>query len=263
MLQAWRNHGAITYAGYIIGFPADTKETILRDIEIIKRELSVDILEFFYLTPLPGSEDHKRQTQQKVRMDPDMNKFDLNHRVTSHGTMSDAEWEDAYRAAWFSFYTPEHVRTILRRAAASKIGRPDTTLSTILWFYLMLAFEGVHPLEGGAFRLKFRRDRRYGMKRENPLLFYPRYAFETFNKLRGYWRVYWQFKAVIKETLAAPDRWTYNDIAIAPPLQDEFESMALYHETTGGEAALARKRRDDAILATVPIHPAPEIEAAE
>ena len=59
MLQMWRNHGAITYAGYILGFPADTKESILRDIEIIKRELPVDILEFFFLTPLPGSEDHK------------------------------------------------------------------------------------------------------------------------------------------------------------------------------------------------------------
>ena len=60
MLQKWRNHGAITYAGYILGFPADTKESILRDIEIIKRELPIDILEFFFLTPLPGSEDHKR-----------------------------------------------------------------------------------------------------------------------------------------------------------------------------------------------------------
>ena len=59
MLQKWREHGAITYAGYILGFPGDTKESILRDIEIIKRELPLDILEFFFLTPLPGSEDHK------------------------------------------------------------------------------------------------------------------------------------------------------------------------------------------------------------
>src|SRR5438309_11235097 len=59
MLQKWGEHGAITCAGYILGFPGDTKESILRDIEIIKRELPVDILEFFFLTPLPGSEDHK------------------------------------------------------------------------------------------------------------------------------------------------------------------------------------------------------------
>src|SRR5207253_7225548 len=129
MLQQWREHGAITYAGYILGFPADRKETILRDIEIIKRELSVDILEFFFLTPLPGSEDHKVLTQKGVWMDPDMNKYDLNHRVANHSKMSNPEWEDAYRAAWEAFYTPEHIRTILRRAAASRLGRPSTTLS--------------------------------------------------------------------------------------------------------------------------------------
>src|SRR3974377_1032383 len=59
MLQKWRNHGAITYAGYILGFPADTKQSILRDIEIIKRELQIDILEFFFLTPRRGWEDNK------------------------------------------------------------------------------------------------------------------------------------------------------------------------------------------------------------
>ena len=73
MLQKWRDHGAITYAGYILGFPADTKESIARDIEIIKRELPLDILEFFFLTPLPGSEDHKVLLQKSIWMDPDMN----------------------------------------------------------------------------------------------------------------------------------------------------------------------------------------------
>src|SRR5437588_2668969 len=153
MLQKWRDHGAITYAGYIIGFPADTKQSIIRDIGIIKRELPLDMLEFFFLTPLPGSEDHKILWQKGVWMDPDMNKYDTNHRVSHHAKMSDQEWEEAYRAAWLTFYTPEHIRTITRRTAASKLGRPFTTLSTILWFYLMIQFENVHPLEGGALRL--------------------------------------------------------------------------------------------------------------
>src|SRR4029078_12231396 len=160
---------------------------------------------------------------------------------------SDADWEDAYRAAWSAFYTPEHVRTILRRSAACKLGRPGTTLSTILWFYLMILFEGVQPLEGGAFRLKFRRDRRFGMKLENPLIFYPRYAWESARKVWDYVRMYRRLKAILNEALAAPDRWDYRDVAIAPPDKDEFERLSLYHETTGGEAALARKRRVDAI----------------
>ena len=102
MLQKWRAHGAITCAGYSIGFPGDTKDSILRDIEIIKNELPLDILELFVLTPLPGSEDHKLLVEKGVWMDPDMNKYDLNHRVTHHSKMSDAEWEDALQAAWAS-----------------------------------------------------------------------------------------------------------------------------------------------------------------
>src|SRR5208283_3344554 len=39
MLLAWKAQGIITLAGYILGFPSDTPETIRRDIEIIKREL--------------------------------------------------------------------------------------------------------------------------------------------------------------------------------------------------------------------------------
>ena len=88
MLQKWRNHGAITCAGYIIGFPADTKESILRDIEIIKRELPLDILEFFFLTPLPGSEDHKVLWEKGIWMDPDLNKYDVSHPVSHHPKMS-------------------------------------------------------------------------------------------------------------------------------------------------------------------------------
>jgi hypothetical protein len=183
-------------------------------------------------------------------MDPDMNKYDVAHRVTHHPKMTDIEWEEAYHAAWETFYTPEHVRTIMRRSAACDLGRPETTIDTILWFYLMIHFEGVHPLEGGAFRLKFRRDRRFGMERESPLVFYPRYVIETMTKALGYWRVYRQFKALRAEVLAAPDRWTYSDLAITPPNAAEFEDLALYHQTTGGEAAVARKRRDDAIRAT-------------
>ena len=140
-------------------------------------------------------------------MDPDMNKYDLNHRVAHHPKMSDAEWEDAYRAAWEAFYDPEHIRTILQRAAACRLGRPKTTLTTLLWFKLVSAYEGVHPLEGGAFRRKFRRDRRNGLPRENPFLFYSRYFGESVVKMWRYWSVYRQCKSILDEVLAAPDRW--------------------------------------------------------
>jgi Radical SAM superfamily len=251
MLQKWRAHGALTYAGYILGFPADTKESILRDVEIIKRELPLDILEFFFLTPLPGSEDHKTLLKKGVWMDPDINKYDLNHRVSHHAKMTDAEWEDAYRAAWRSFYDFDHIRTILRRAAAIPNGRPKPILSTIGWFKLMTDYEGVHPLEGGAFRLKYRRDRRHCMKLESPLIFYPRYGYEIVTKVWNYSRFFLRTRSILKEVLEAPDRSTYSDLAIEPPRDDEFEQLSLYHATSGGEAALARKALGDSIREAV------------
>src|SRR5579864_8830789 len=47
MLMAWRRQRIRTWAGYILGFPADTPETVARDIALIQRELPIDILEFF------------------------------------------------------------------------------------------------------------------------------------------------------------------------------------------------------------------------
>ena len=247
MLQKWREHGAITCAGYIIGFPGDTRESVLRDIDIIKRELPLDILELFYLTPLPGSEDHRLLWKEGAWMDPDLNKYDLYHRVARHPKMSDTDWDDVYRAAWESFYSFEHIRTVLRRVAANPRGRPETTLTTLLWFKLMTMFENVHPLEGGAFRRKSRTDRRHGQALESPLIFYPRYLAETVAKVQRYWSVYRRCKAILGEVLAAPERWTYADVSIAPARDEELDRLDLYHATSGGAAALARKRRDDAL----------------
>ena len=90
MFLAWRAQRVITYAGYILGFPGDTPERIARDIQTVQQELPVDLLEFFILTPLPGSADHKALDTGGVWMDPDMNKYDLEHVTTGHPVMSAA-----------------------------------------------------------------------------------------------------------------------------------------------------------------------------
>ena len=178
MLLAWKAAGAITYAGYILGFPKDTVESIVRDIKIIQHELPLDILEFFFLTPLPGSEDHKKLHLAGVPMDPDMNKYDLEHATTAHPEMSKAEWERAYRLAWETYYTPEHVETVMRRATACGM-KTIKVMFFLAWFQGSLAIEGLHPLQGGYLRLKYRKDRRSGLPIEPPVLWHLKYFGET------------------------------------------------------------------------------------
>jgi hypothetical protein len=67
----------------------------------------------------------------------------------------------------------------LRRAKASGI-KPVRLLNHVLQFYFTFLQENVHPLQGGYFRRKIRTSRRSGLKRENPILFYPRRLYEIF-----------------------------------------------------------------------------------
>ena len=197
MLQAWKDVGVITYAGYILGFPDDTPEKIARNIEIIQREMPLDLIEFFFLTPLPGSEDHKVLHTKGVWMDPDLNKYDLNHRVSHHPIMSDATWEKVYFNSWRQFYTPEHVETVLRRDAA-RGKRTSALYSSVVHFLGSILVEKVHPLECGIVRRKIRTQRRPGMKIENPILFYPRRVVESLTSGVRWAQLFLEFRPALK-----------------------------------------------------------------
>ncbi len=215
MLLAWRAQKVMTYAGYILGFPTDTPESIARDIEIIKKELPVDILEFFYLTPLPGSEDHKKLHTTGVPMDPDMNKYDLEHACTAHPLMSKATWEKVYADAWSRYYTDAHVETIMRRAVVSGINRTKV-LDSLTMFSSASRIEGVHPLQFGFFRRKLRTQRRHGMPIVNPLVFYP-WRFFDFLKTCSQWaRVILRYRRMMARVMKDPASCTHFDEALRP-----------------------------------------------
>jgi radical SAM superfamily enzyme YgiQ (UPF0313 family) len=224
MLQAWHKAKVITWAGYILGFPNDTPEAIARDIEIIKQELPIDILEFFFLTPLPGSEDHKKLYARGVPMDPDMNNYDLEHACTAHPIMSKATWEQVYRDAWRHYYTDEHVETVLRRGLASglnlrKIIDPMTIFSGAS------RIEGVHPLQYGYVRRKVRTQRRHGMRAVNPIMFYPWRAFDFTVVALGWLRLFLRYRKIMKRVMATPDAQSYMDDALRPTAPDTADHL--------------------------------------
>lgn len=233
MLLAWKYAGIVTYCGYILGFPGDTQESILHDIEIIKRELPVDLLEFFYLTPLPGSEDHKKLHEAGIAMDDDLNKYDLNHDVTGHSQMSRETWRETYHKAWEAYYTDEHIRTVLHRCIATGTS-PGKTMFFIVWFKGCIGIEGIHPLEGGFLRIRHRKNRRSSLPLENPLIFYPKNFVYTVLKQIKWATLYLRLRLIYKSVKRDPARFDYMDTALEPVTDHEEERELFQSDAAKG-----------------------------
>ena len=248
MIQQWHRRGVFTWAGYILGFPADTAESIRRDVEIIKRELPIDVLEFFHLTPLPGSEDHQRMAAAGEWMDPDLNKYNLHHAVSRHPTMSQDAWTGAYYAAWKSYFTYEHIETVARRHAAVPDGRPRKAVQYMRDFKMLFEVEDIQPLEGGVFRRMHRRDRRPSMPLESPLTFYPRLYLRNLVKIARYLTIHLRCRAILKRVVKDPNRYAYADLATQTDETGDLDTLELFTETAGGAAAVEKKRRQDIIF---------------
>ena len=215
MLQAWRKSNAVTFAGYIIGFPEDTYESVMRDVEVLKHELPLDLVEFFVLTPLPGSEDHQRLVKEGARLEPDLNQYDTEHPCSQHPKMSHEEWMRAYRDAWKSFYSFEHIETIFRRrwAEGHSVGK---LLGQMLWFCGAMFVEGVHPLQAGILRRKHRSERRPTFPREGRLAFAWRRTREIMAFISGGAWLIWKLWRIARRVRCDPAARMYRDPAITP-----------------------------------------------
>ena len=240
MFLAWKRHPVFITCGYIIGFPNDTYDSILHDIEILKDELAVDTIYLNYLTPLPGSEDHRRLHEAGVWMDPDLTKYDLNHRVTHHPRMSDDEWERAYRDAHRSFYSWEHMERIIRRMAALRSNKKFTTINRLLAYREAVRLEGVAKLESGYIRVKRRTQRRPGLPRENILAFHARHLAHQLHAIGGAAITYWRLRRILFRVLRDPERFDYRDRAITPVEESELQLLS---DTRSTEHADRRRAR--------------------
>jgi radical SAM superfamily enzyme YgiQ (UPF0313 family) len=243
VLLEWRKHRVITYCGYILGFPNDTPESIVHHIEVIKRELPLDILQFSCLTPLPGSEDHVKALAASASIDPDLNKFDLEHVVTDHPRMTRKEWQEAYHLAFRTYYTDDHMKTVIRRAAAGG-ARADTIAFLLVTFWAASTLFHIYPLEAGLIRRKFRSDRRTGLPVESAFTFYPREAWTVLSnyakiavKLAKMW---WFMRQVMRD----PNRKNYTDEALQT--KHNYDSMEMFQLSDSARQAGAKAKRLEA-----------------
>lgn len=212
MFQTWRNHGILTFAGYMIGFPGDTYESVMKDVAYLKRELCLEHPLFFIVTPLPGSADHQDLVKQSVPLEEDCNLYDTMHACIDTPKMTRSEIERCYQDAWKSFYSDEHLRTILLRR---KGPRRRILVNSLFWMCANSQLDRLHPFLGGIFRRKGRRQRRPGMPIEPFLVYYFKRARELFFYTLGMMRLYMKLRWFQYEA-DRPQNQDYIDDAINP-----------------------------------------------
>jgi len=177
-----------------------------------------------------------------VWMDPDMNKYDLEHVVAAHPKMSRAEWEEVYRAAWQTYYTREHINTIIRRATATNMG--VSRLQAVLWFFSSVHMvEHLHPLQCGVGRLKYRRDRRPGLPLAPVWRFYPKNFWDGIAKHAGMFKHWWDLEIMVRRARRHARPGMYTDRALTPVVDDETETLEIFTHNDAARNEVAHTRK--------------------
>ncbi len=200
LIGAWRGAGVTTHVGYIIGFPNDTVDSVLEDVDRLKNEIKVDVASFFMLTPLPGSADHRRMFLAGEHMDPDFNNYDSFHPTTRHPNMTAEEWFGVYKRAWREFYSFENMRAVLLRATRDTYWN---IFKNFLWYKAASHVEEGHPMITGFLRLKDRTTRRPGFPIPSRWEFAKMRVRELKALAAGYWRLFLELEELWLQTREA------------------------------------------------------------
>lgn len=199
MVDAWHKVGCACHAGYIVGFPFDTPESVRGDVEKLKA-LGFDQCSFFMLTPLPGSADHVHLKASGEYMDPDLNNYDSCHETLHLPHFKPGEWFRTYVKAWESFCNFQTIRKVLSRA------NPHTywgILKNYMW-YKSAFLEGIHPMYSGLWRVKPRVDRRPGSPVEGRFRHFVRRVRDTGAMLRNSFHLLLELQELWLQTRIRP-----------------------------------------------------------
>lgn len=195
MINALHKHGIAVHTGFIIGWPVETRESILADIEQLKA-LGVDQVSLFILTPLPGSELHIRMYGAGVAMSLDLNEYDSFHAVNDHPNMSRENLRQLMFECFREFYRSKQMIAALKRLPPESFW---AMMRNYFWYRNSALGEGTHPMMAGFWSVRKRRERRPELPRENLLAFWSKEAWFRLKYIGHCFREFYIFQHVYFE----------------------------------------------------------------
>jgi len=167
VVENWHKVGISVHAGYMLGFPFDGPDCGRLAAKTL-RKIGFDIVSFFIMTPLPGTEDQVRYAKDGQIMDWDFNQLDSQHVTLHHPKLDKQTWYRAYREAFTGFYTFGKLLHTIFTVAGGRGMSPASRMGTVrqFVFYYFSYRSGRHPMVGGVWQIKRRDVRRGGITDE-------------------------------------------------------------------------------------------------
>lgn len=167
VVDNWHKYGVSVHAGYMLGFPFDGPDCGRIAAKTL-RKIGFDIVSFFIMTPLPGTEDQVRYAKEGDIIDWDFNNLDSQHVTLKHPKLDRDTWMRAYTEAYKGFYSIGRLLHTIFSVAGGRGLAAESRRSTVRQFvyYFFSYRQGRHPMVGGVWQIRRRDVRRLAMTDE-------------------------------------------------------------------------------------------------
>jgi radical SAM superfamily enzyme YgiQ (UPF0313 family) len=161
VVDNWHKVGISVHAGYMLGFPFDGADCGRIAAKTLKK-LGFDIVSFFIMTPLPGTEDQVRYAKEGAIIDWDFNNLDSQHVTLKHEKLDTHSWLQAYTDSFRGFYSlPRLLHTIFTVAGGRNLSAESRRSTVRQFVYYFFSYrQGRHPMVGGVWQIRRRDVRR-------------------------------------------------------------------------------------------------------
>jgi radical SAM superfamily enzyme YgiQ (UPF0313 family) len=173
VVENWHRVGVSVHAGYMLGFPFDGPDCGRVAAETL-RKIGFDIVSFFIMTPLPGTEDQIRFADQGKIVDWDFNNLDSQHVTLKHDRLDANALMQAYRDAFTGFYSFGRMLKEVFTVAGGRNLAAEARRSVLRQFlyYFFSYREGRHPMVGGIWPIRRRDVRRVAITDDDARRYY-------------------------------------------------------------------------------------------
>lgn len=137
IIRLCHDAGISSHFSNIIGFPSDTKESILEHLSIIQL-FKPSLASFYILTPVPGTDQYEDYKAEDLLVEKNLDRYDGTCLTWQHPSLSSQEMSQLLFRCYIDF-----CNTSLREGQLSENNKAMTLA------YRHFARQGMHPMSGG------------------------------------------------------------------------------------------------------------------